>query len=98
MEQWRSDRNACDGARINTRDNFIKQKDKLLALSESDMVSALGTPDIQELSKRNQKFYYYYLEPHGDCAGADTLSKPMRIAIRFNAIGLAKEVRIEKNY
>ena len=98
MVQWRSDRQACDGARMTTRDTFTTQRDKLLALSESEVVSALGTPDLQELSKRNQKFYYYYLEPHGECATADSTKKPLRMALRFNAMGLAKEVRIEKNY
>lgn len=98
MDQWRSDRKACDGARMLTKDTFAVQRDKILALNESEVVSTLGIPDSQELTKRNQKFYYYYLEPHGECATADSIPKPLRIAIRFNAIGLAKEVRVEKNY
>ena len=98
LEQWRADRQGCDGARMTSKDTFSVQRDKLLALSESEVVSVLGTPDLQELSKRNQKFYYYYLEPHGECATADSTIKPLRVAIRFNAVGLAKEVRIEKNY
>lgn len=98
MDQWRSDRKGCDGARMTSRDAFSAQKDKILALSESDVVATLGSPDLQELSKRNQKFYYYYLEPHGECVTGDSLQKPLRVAIRFNAMGLAKEVRIEKNY
>ena len=98
MVQWKADHLACDGARMTSKETFISQKDKLLALSESDIVSTLGIPDEQELSKRNQKFYYYYLEPHGDCATADSLNKAVRLAIRFNAMSLAKEVRIEKNY
>lgn len=98
MVQWKGDRQGCDGARMASKESFVSQKDKLLALSESEVVSTLGTPDEQELSKRNQKFYYYYLEPHGDCTKADPLNKPLRVAIRFNAMGLAKEVRIEKRY
>ncbi|MEJ1240222.1 hypothetical protein WBG78_18925 [Chryseolinea sp. T2] len=97
MVQWKADHMACDGARMTSKDVFTSQKDKLLALSESDIVSTLGIPDEQELSKRNQKFYYYYLEPHGECA-TDSVAKPVRLAIRFNAVSLAKEVRIEKNY
>ena len=97
MDQWRADREACDGARMVTKDTLSVQKDKLLALTESEVVDVLGTPDLQELSKRNQKFYYYYLEPHGECA-TDSSRQPLRIALRFNAMGLAKEVRIEKNY
>lgn len=99
MEQWRADHKACDGARMLTKDVFARQKEKVLALSESQVVACLGNPDAQELSKRNQKFYYYYLEPHGECAAAaDSTARPMRVAIRFNAMGLAKEVRVEKNY
>jgi len=97
MAQWRSDQQACDGARMESKDTFAAQKDKVLTLSEWEVVKVLGTPDRHELSKRNQKFYYYYLEPHGECA-TDTTTKALRVAIRFNAMGLAKEVRIEKNY
>jgi len=97
MIQWRSDRQGCDGARMESKDTFATQKDKVLALSEWEVVNVLGTPDIQQLSKRNQKFYYYYLEPHGECA-TDSTNKALRVAVRFNAMGLAKEVRIEKNY
>jgi hypothetical protein len=98
LRQWRADHKACDGARMTSRDVFTAQKDKLLALSESDVVALLGGPDKQELSKRNQKFYYYYLEPAGECAVTNASVKPIRLAIRFNATGLAKEVRIEKDY
>jgi hypothetical protein len=98
MVQWRSDQQGCDGARMQSKDTFASQKDKILTLSEWEIVKVLGTPDRQELSKRNQKFYYYYLEPHGECATADSTIKALRVAIRFNARGLAKEVRIEKNY
>jgi hypothetical protein len=98
MAQWRADEQGCDGARMESKDTFAAQKDKVLTLSEWEVVKVLGTPDRHELSKRNQKFYYYYLEPHGDCSTADSTTKPLRVAIRFNAMGLAKEVRIEKNY
>ena len=98
MVQWRSDNQACGDARIKSRDTFSTQKDKILSLSEWEVVRVLGTPDRQELSRRNQKFYYYYLEPHGACATTDSTNKALRVAIRFNAMGLAKEVRIEKNY
>lgn len=68
--------------------------DKLLALSEVDLVALLGRPDEEELYKRNQKFYYYYLQPSGNCDKTVTDS-PLRLVIRFNAVGLAKEVTVE---
>lgn len=68
--------------------------DKLLALSEVDLVALLGRPDEEELYKRNQKFYYYYLQPSGNC-GKTVTSNPLRLIVRFNAVGLAKEVTVE---
>jgi outer membrane protein assembly factor BamE (lipoprotein component of BamABCDE complex) len=69
------------------------QKEKLLALKESQIIELLGRPDRNELYKRNQKFFYYYLMPSPDCPNASTESK--RLVIRFNAMGLAKEVAVE---
>jgi hypothetical protein len=95
---WMADKRACSGSRAGMLEAVKTNTPKLLALSEVDLVSLLGRPDEEELYKRNQKFYYYYLEPHGECATADSTIKALRVAIRFNAMGLAKEVRIEKNY
>ncbi len=73
---------------------MVAQQDKLLALEELQIVELLGKPDQNELYKRNQKFFYYYLQPSRECNPGDTLS-PKRLSIRFNAMGLAKEVAIE---
>jgi len=70
------------------------EKDKLLALTEMEIIDILGRPDQNELSKRNQKFYYYYINPGPACkATSDAPAK--KLSIRFNAMGLAKEVAIE---
>lgn len=70
------------------------QSEKLLTLSESEIISLLGRPDENELYKRNQKFYYYLLGPSKTCS--DTIAvDPKKLVIRFNAIGLAKEVVVE---
>lgn len=58
------------------------------------IVELLGRPDRNELYKRNQKFYYYYLTPAPECANYNANSST-RLAIRFNAMGLAKEIMIE---
>jgi hypothetical protein len=75
-------------------DAIRSQKDKLLALDEMEIVQLLGKPDENELYKRNQKFYYYYLTPSESCASDEGL-KSSRLVIRFNAMGLAKEITIE---
>lgn len=97
MQTWREDRNGCAGVRAGEVEKIDHQKDKLLGLSELDVVEVLGKPDINELSKRNQKFYYYYIES-GPACGSLKADNPVALAIRFNAVGLAKEIRLEKVY
>jgi hypothetical protein len=92
---WKNDRNACKGERAKMIDSLLSQKEKLLALSELDIVDVLGKPDRQELYKRNQKFYYYFVMPSQDC-NLPTSSSSLQLVIRFNAMGLAKEVVTEE--
>jgi hypothetical protein len=93
LTKWKEDKNACLGDRSQSIASLQEEKDKLKALTESDIIKLLGRPDQNELYKRNQKFYRYLLEP-GVVCGVDN-SNPKRLTIRFNAIGLAKEVIIE---
>ena len=95
LSSWKADKKGCAGERSKMKEAMVSQKDKLLALSEIDLVKVLGKPDEQELYKRNQKFYYYYLEPSHECDGASN-EKSLRLVIRFNAMGLAKEIVVEE--
>jgi hypothetical protein len=70
------------------------QSEKLLALSQQDVIRLLGKPDENELYKRNQKFFYYFVHPSKACSDTVTL-KPKKLVIRFNAVGLAKEVELK---
>ena len=79
--------------RMTFLDQLDRQREKIKSLSESEVVELLGRPDKNELLKRNQKFFYYYLEPGPSCANGNPEFK--KLMIRFNAIGLAKEVSIE---
>lgn len=91
---WISDKNGCLNKRREMVQSVHREKEKLLSLTEMEVVSLLGKPDENELYIRNQKFYYYHLTPSTACRGStDTIS--LRLIVRFNAIGLAKEVRIE---
>jgi hypothetical protein len=92
---WKNDKKGCAGERAKKTDTLLSQKDKFLALSELDIVDLLGKPDEQELYKRNQKFYYYFLKPSGDCSVA-LQGQPLRLVIRFNAVGLANEIGTEE--
>lgn len=92
-ETWKSDKNGCEGKRFPMTNALRTEKDKLLALNEQELISVLGRPDRNELFKRNQKFYYYFLQPAPECKLGN--EKPLRLVVRFNAMGLAKEVVIE---
>jgi hypothetical protein len=92
-DQWREDRFSCAGRREQLSAALMNQREKLLAHDELEIVDVLGKPDENELYKRNEKFYYYYIQPAAKCnTPAD---QPKRLIIRFNSVGLAKEILIE---
>ena len=94
LEIWQNDKRACAGQRSEMSDAIEGQAEKLLALNEQEIISLLGKPDENELYKRNQKFYYYFLQPSADCAKS-LAENPKKLVIRFNAVGLAREVSVE---
>ena len=91
--RWEADKNGCGNVRTSMRAAIDEQKEKLLALDQMQIVKLLGRPDQNELTTRNQKFFYYFLEPGPLCESASG-DDAERLAIRFNAMGLAKEVAI----
>ena len=93
LNLWKADHMGCEGHRQEFEQPLLDQKDQLLGLSEMEIVSVLGKPDVNELYKRNQKFYFYFLEPGGTCENA--LPSARKLSIRFNAMGLAKEIAVE---
>lgn len=93
LSVWRSDRNGCKGKRAPMIAAIQSQQEKLLALKEMQIVELFGRPDKNELYKGNQKFYYYSLNPSPACG--DSASAKLELVIRFNAMGLAKEVSVE---
>jgi hypothetical protein len=95
VEAWKDDKLGCSGQRTAMSFAIESQSEKLLALSEQEIISLLGKPDENELYKRNQKFYYYFLEPSRVCPGSHADKEATRLVIRFNAVGLAKDVSIE---
>ena len=93
IEKWKADKGGCTMVRKTLVDQLDQQREKIRSLSESEVVELLGRPDKNELLKRNQKFFYYFLEPGPTCPDGNSEFK--KLMIRFNAIGLAKEVSIE---
>ncbi|MFN7494280.1 MAG: hypothetical protein ACK5RG_15280 [Cyclobacteriaceae bacterium] len=92
LEKWKNDKFACGHEREKMRESLTAQIEKLKGLSQDDIVKLLGRPDENELYKRNQKFFYYYITPGKKCE-QDTISQ--KLSLRFNAMGFAKEVLIE---
>jgi hypothetical protein len=93
LNAWKNDRNACEGKRTSMIQAIDAQKEKLLGLSETQIVALLGNPDENNLYKRNQKFYYYYLQPSSSCASKT--DNAQKLQVRFTAMGIAKEVSVE---
>lgn len=93
VAQWRTDKGGCGNIRWSSIQQLTEQLEELKALSEGDVVTLLGRPDRNELYKRNQKFYYYDIEPGKACS--DSIKTNQQLILRFNAMGLAKEVTIE---
>lgn len=93
IEKWKVDKAGCTLVRKSLIEQLDQQREKIKSLSESEVVELLGRPDKNELLKRNQKFFYYFLEPGPTCPNGNPEFK--KLMIRFNAIGLAKEVSIE---
>ena len=91
--KWKNDRNACANQRVEMQSALEAQQEKLLALKEMQIVQLLGRPDGNELFERNKKFYTYYITPSAQCSNASVA--PKRLEIRFNAIGVSKEVYIK---
>ena len=93
LVQWKNDRNGCGGQRASMIEALQNQRNKLEGLTETQISKLLGRPDQNELYKRNQKFYHFFLQP-GPACGQST-GKQLRLSIRFNATERAKEVAIE---
>jgi hypothetical protein len=93
-QSWKEDKNGCSNKRFSMIAAMKTEMKKLLALDEMQIVSLLGKPDRNELFTRNQKFYEYFLEPSSICT-KDSVRSPLKLVIRFNAMGLAKEIAVQ---
>ncbi len=95
LSKWKDDKKACSGSRASMAAALKTESQKLKGLSEMDIVDLLGRPDENELYKRNQKFFYYYITAGPDCPEHGPI--PSKLIIRFNAMGYAQLVSIEGN-
>ncbi len=95
LPKWKEDKNGCGGYRESVDDVLQQELSQLKGLSEMDIISLLGKPDQNELYKRNQKFFYYFISPGSSCKGSS--ATPLKLILRFNAMGYAQLVSMEKD-
>ncbi len=91
---WKNDKNGCAGTRLELWEELRTVKERLIGLSEVDVLKFLGTPDNRDLYNRNQKAVIYYLEPAPSCERFDENTPPRVVRVLFNALNQAKEVTI----
>lgn len=92
-ERWIADRQGCNGDRVEMIDDVIKIKENLLGLYQKSVIKVLGKPEGEELYERSQTYWWYYLDPSGECANAS--ENPRKLTIRYTALGIANQVDIE---
>uniref|UniRef100_UPI004047B73B hypothetical protein n=1 Tax=Roseivirga sp. TaxID=1964215 RepID=UPI004047B73B len=92
-ERWVADRQGCNGNRVEMIDDVIKIKENLLGLYQKSVIKVLGKPEGEELYERSQTYWWYYIDPSGECANAN--ENPRKLTIRYTALGIANQVDIE---
>ena len=91
-ETWKNDRYACDGKRQAMTGELEKIRRELYGKKEYVVRNLLGKPDSESLLERNQRIYYYYLEPGTQCTDKNRLSEANWVEVRINPTGKVSEV------
>lgn len=89
-EQWKKDTKGCKSQRLILAEILEKQKEKLMGLSQSQIVNLLGKPDAQELLKRNAKTFTYYLSEGLQCGKGS--QEGVALIIHFGALNYVSEI------
>lgn len=99
---WKKDKNACQNEREKMVQSIENQKDKILGISQMQVIDLLGNPDYQQLQDRQQKFFYYYFQTGAQCdkttrkstqkASKNTNINGNAIRLRFSALNAVSEV------
>jgi len=91
-EAWRNDPKGCLSERPKLIKELNKHKKAILGLYQKDVLSILGQPEEQELYKRSQTYYIYYIDAAPDCE--QPIENPRKLYIRFTSLGIANEITI----
>ncbi len=94
LENWKSDRDGCKGLRMQELEAFQAVKNTFLGADNQALIKTFGRPDRVELVDKSQSFFFYFVEPSGDCVGVESKKEPLRVLFRMNAISKVSEVTI----
>ncbi|MBN7812055.1 hypothetical protein J0A68_13970 [Algoriphagus sp. H41] len=94
LDNWKSDRYGCKGLRMQELEAFQTVKNNFLGADNQALIKTFGRPDRVELVDKSQSFFFYFIEPSGDCEGVESEKEPLRVLFRMNAISKVSEVTI----
>ncbi len=94
LENWKSDRDGCKGLRMQELEAFQAVKNTFLGADNQALIKTFGRPDRVELVDKSQSFFFYFIEPSGDCEGVEIEKEPLRVLFRMNAISKVSEVNV----
>ncbi|EAY26388.1 hypothetical protein [Microscilla marina] len=90
-KKWKGDPNACKNYRAALLPALEKNKDKLVKVEAGQLMQLLGRPDKNELYRRNQRFYVYFIDAGSQCKGNNgSLGRTLRV--RIDALQRVSEV------
>lgn len=91
-KRFKSDRLCCEGKRTAQAEELRTLKDKILGLSEKQIVEGFGRYDYQILDRRSEKILVFFLEKGPQCEQIQKPSNALVMELHINAVGLVKEV------
>ena len=94
LENWKADRDGCNGLRMQELEAFQEIKNTFLGADNQALIKTFGRPDRVELVDKSQSFFFYFIEPSGDCEDVESEKEPLRVLFRMNAISKVSEVTI----
>lgn len=91
-EKWQQDKKGCRDQRRAMLHEFDTIRLDLYGRDENDIKDILGKPDAEQLMRRGQRVFIYYLEPGAQCTERNKLSEANRAEVRFNALHKVSEI------